>query len=129
MEKLTFDSGIRSYRAGAGVLKFNPSDPNLYARFLQVLEELTALEQELSGAEAKGSAVIGMLQSADGRIKERLSWVFGPGNDLDAVLGGVNLLAMGGNGQRVIANFLGALEPILAQGVRQCAAAEARALQ
>jgi len=129
MEKLTFDSGIRSYRAGAGVLRFNPSDPNLYARFLQVLEELTALEQELSAADAQGSAVLSLLQGADGRIKERLSWVFGPGNDLDAVLGGVNLLAMGSNGQRVIANFLTALEPILAQGVRQCAAAEAKTLQ
>ena len=42
MEKLTFDSGIRSYRAGAGVLRFNPSDPNLYARFLQVLEDEAA---------------------------------------------------------------------------------------
>ena len=51
MEKIQFDSGVRSYRINGGqVLRFNPGDPNLYARFLDSLEELTALEAELTKA-------------------------------------------------------------------------------
>ena len=31
MEKLSFDTGIREYDVnGNGVLRFNPSDPNVY---------------------------------------------------------------------------------------------------
>ena len=36
MEKLRFDNGVKSYRLGScGVLRFNPSDPNLYARLME----------------------------------------------------------------------------------------------
>ena len=37
-------------------------------------------------------------------------------------VGGVNLLAMASNGQRVIGNLLDALQPVLLDGARQCAA-------
>ena len=41
MEKLQFDSGIKEYKInGAGVLRFNPGDPNLYARFLEAGDKL-----------------------------------------------------------------------------------------
>lgn len=128
MEKLTFDSGVRAYRVGGGVLRFNPTDPNLYARFLEALEQLTALEARLTDA-AQGQGVIPALQEADTAVKEILARVFGPGNDLDAVFGGVNLLAVGSNGERLLTNFLAALEPILSQGARQCARAEAQKLR
>ena len=39
MEKLQFDTGVRRYRVGDGVLSFNPTDPNLYSRFLTCLQE------------------------------------------------------------------------------------------
>lgn len=125
MEKLTFDSGIKEYRINEqGVLRFNPSDPNVYARFLQALDQIKALEQELIGkAQAiektvpdTGAAVLRLMQEADKRIKAVLSEVFGEGNDFDRILGGVNLLAVAGNGKRVISNLLEAIQPVITEG-------------
>lgn len=128
MDHLNFDTGLREYRVGSGVLRFNPSDPNLYARFLEALEALTALETELSGAEAAdGTQVLQLLAQADSRAKGILAQVFA-GNDLETVFSGVSLLAVGDNGQRLLTNFMNALEPILREGVRRCAAAEAARL-
>ena len=126
MEKLTFDTGIKSYRVGAGVLKFNPTDPNVYARFLEILDSLSGLEAEL--AQHSGTNAITALAQTDKELKSRLSYVFGSGNDLDAVFSGVSLLAVGANGERLITNFLAAIEPILSEGARACAAAEAAKL-
>lgn len=126
MEKLTFDTGVKSYKVGTGVLKFNPTDPNIYARFLEVLDSLTSVEEALS--KASGADAIAALTAADKAIKEKLSYVFGGDNDLDAVFSGVSLLAVGANGERLITNFLAAIEPILSAGARQCAAAEAAKL-
>lgn len=126
MEKLTFDTGMKTYKVGAGVLKFNPTDPNVYARFLETLDSLAQLEEELT--RHSGQEAITALARADQQIKERLSYVFGPGNDLESVFSGVSLLAVGANGERLITNFLAALEPILSEGARACAAAEAARL-
>ena len=126
MEKLTFDTGVKSYKVGAGVLKFNPTDPNIYARFLEILDSLSSLEEDLS--KVSGADAVTALADADKTIKEKLSYVFGGDNDLQAIFRGVSLLAVGANGQRLITNFLAALEPILSAGARQCAAAEAATL-
>ena len=126
MEKLTFDTGVRTYKVGAGVLKFNPTDPNVYARFLETLDSLADLEKELT--QSSGQEAIAALAHADQQIKARLSYVFGPGNDLETVFSGVSLLAVGTNGERLITNFLAAIEPILSEGARACAAAEAAKL-
>ena len=126
MEKLTFDTGVKSYKVGTGVLKFNPTDPNIYARFLEMLDSLSAMEESLT--RASGKEAIAALADADKHIKEKLSWVFGGDNDLEAVFSGVSLLAVGANGERLITNFLAAIEPILGAGARQCAAAEAAKL-
>ena len=126
MEKLTFDTGVKSYKVGAGVLKFNPTDPNIYARFLETLDSLSQLEAELT--QASGADAIAALAQADKTIKEKLSYVFGGDNDLQAIFSGVSLLAVGANGERLITNFLAAIEPILSAGARQCAAAEAAKL-
>lgn len=126
MEKLTLDTGVKTYKAGAGVLKFNPTDPNVYARFLEILESLSGLEAEL--AQHSGADAITALAQTDKELKSRLSYVFGPGNDLEAVFSGVSLLAVGANGERLITNFLAAIEPILSEGARACAAAEAAKL-
>lgn len=125
MEKLTFDTGVKSYKVGAGVLKFNPTDPNIYARFLETLDSFSALEEALS--QASGADAIAALADADKTIKEKLSYVF-CGNDMEAIFSGVSLLAVGANGERLITNFLGAIEPILSEGARTCAAAEAAKL-
>lgn len=126
MEKLTFDTGRKRYKVGAGVLCFNPTDPNVYARFLEVLDDLSQLEKTLN--DTAGGDAVAALAHGDKTIKEKLSYVFGEGNDLDAVFSGVSLLAVGDNGQRLITNFLAAIEPILSEGARRCAAAEAAKL-
>ena len=118
MEQIQFDSGMVSYRVnGKGVLRFNPADPNLYARFMQLGEKISQMEAQLN--DIQDPAV--QFQQADAGIKELLSWVFGRHNDFDALLGGVSLLAVATNGNRVLDNLLQALEPILASGVRQYA--------
>ena len=40
----------------------------------------------------------------------------------------MNLLAVGGNGQRLLENFLEAIEPVLHAGARRCAQLEAQQL-
>lgn len=123
MENLKLDLGIRSYRLGVGVLRFNPADPNVYQRFLQAARNITALEQELTGSpEVSGEELIALLNRLDSRIKQELSTVFGGDNDLESCLAGVNVLAVGSNGERIITNLFAALEPILTAGARLCAA-------
>ncbi len=133
MEKLKFDSGMRSYRVGEGVLRFNPGDPNVYARFLDAAEKIRSLEQELveqakalTGEDA-GTAVVRLMEQADRKLKTLLNGVFGSHNDFDAMLQGVNLLAVAENGERVITNLFLALEPILVEGAKRCAAQTAQA--
>ena len=118
MEKIQFDSGIREYRInGMGVLRFNPGDPNLYARFMEAADRIGDMEKELAQkAQAEGASVVALLQEADRKMKETLGWVFGPGNDFDKLLSGVNLLAVAANGQRVVTNLFAALEPVLVSG-------------
>jgi len=126
MEKLNFDTGVRAYRLGSGVLRFNPTDPNLYARFLDALDTIAALESELQPQ--TGEEAIRALAEADGRIKGILTGVFGGDNDFSRLLDGVNLLAVGDNGQRLITNLFDALEPVLTAGARRCAQSRAKAL-
>lgn len=127
MEKLQFDTGLKRYKVGSGVLSFNPTDPNLYSRFLDCLRELEALEATLQAQPAAGEALLTCLQEADKTVKAALGRVF-PGNDMEAIFSGVSLLAMGNNGQRVLVNFLGALEPVLRRGALDAARAQAEAL-
>ena len=122
MENINFDTGIREYRVGGGVMAFNPADPNLYARFLDCLSYLEALEAALTGEN-----VLECLHQADTQAKAALSGVF-PGTDWEAVFQGVSLLAVGENGQSVLANFLSALEKVLRAGALAAAKAEAEAL-
>ena len=117
MEQLTIDTGLREYAVnggpehGGGVLRFNPSDPNVYSRFCTLQNQLQELEQQVQAQSPTGTDAIQLLAQADQRAKGLLAEVFGPGNDFDAMLGGTNLLA--------------ALQPILEAGARQCADAKA----
>ena len=124
MKKISFDSGVQSYKLGDGVLRFNPGDPNVYARFMEGAEKLRAVEQELANTPEEP---LSALRSADRQMKEVLNWVFGPGNDFESMLGGVNLLAVAENGERVVTNLFAALEPILVAGAEACAGAAAEA--
>ena len=125
MKKITFDTGLEEILIGGGVLRFNPQDPNLFVRFLDASEKLQKIEAELvekaASYEENGNDAMRLLQDADVRMKQLLSWVFGSGNDFDAILGGVNLLAIASNGERVVTNLFAALEPVMIAGAERCA--------
>lgn len=134
MEQIVFDSGIKEYQINNnGVLRFNPSDPNVYARFYDAEGQIQQIEQDLiakgeklqkeeTGDEAAaGEAKIRLLQEADKKVKELLGQAFGPDNDFDEMLGGVNLMAVALNGERVVTNLMQALLPVIEQGAKKCA--------
>ena len=129
MENITFDSGIRTYKInGSGVLRFNPADPNLYSRFFDAADKLREIEKELEeegknrGEEPlNGEMIVRLMASADKKAKRILADVFDKGNDFDQVFGGVNVLAVAGNGERVITNFIEAIIPIIQEGAESCA--------
>lgn len=129
MEKIVFDSGRKTYEMGGGELSFTPSDPNVYARFMEATEKLVKMEDKLIESAKKtdgsGVAVLKLLTEADKEAKKILAWVFGEHNDFDKILNGVNLLAVGENGERVITNILNALLPIIQEGVEKCAKQQA----
>lgn len=121
MQTIQFDSGIREYRINEnGILRMNPADPNLYDRFLKAMQRISDLEKELApnGENENGAGVVEQMRLADTKLKEILNWIFGPPNNFEEILGGVNLLAVARNGQRVIMNLFSALEPILLEGAQ-----------
>lgn len=126
MEKLTLDTGLRTFKInGGGVLRFNPGDPNVYARFLEAMDKLKEIEKGLAeqvGAleQEDGTGALRLLAQGDQEAKKILAWIFGEENDFDKILGGVNLLAVGANGERVLTNFFVAMEPILVAGAEAC---------
>ncbi len=129
MERLVIDTGIKEYDInGNGVLRFNPSDPNVYARFMDALPELEKMEQEYEARvkklppdadETKASTeLLNATRDIDQNIKRTLATVFGEENDFNKLLGGANLMAVAGNGKRIIANLLEALSPIVQAGAK-----------
>ena len=130
MKRIKLDSGLEELAIGNGILRFNPRDPNLYVRFEQAVQKLEETEKELvEKAPESGMEAAKLLHAADEKMKEILGWVFGPGNDFHAILGGVNLLAVAKNGERVVTNLFAALEPVLLEGARACAREKAASLK
>ena len=132
MEKIKFDSGVKEYRLGCGVLRFHPGDPNLYARFMESGEKMQELEKRLCNKadaleKTDTAGMAQLMRSTDLELKALLGWVFGPENDFDKLLGGVSLLAVAENGRRVITNLLDALKPVLEAGAAACARQQVQA--
>lgn len=140
MQNLTIDTGMQEYLINnRAVLRFNPSDPNLYHRFFAAAPKLDALDAELTEQlkalpaepdDARAERGLALLTDYDHRIKALLTEIFGGENDFDKVLEGVNLAGTGANGKRVAQNLLDALTPILQDGAAQhlqTTAANARA--
>lgn len=134
MEILNFDSGIKEYKInGNGVLRFNPSDPNVYGRFMEAMDKIKAVEAE-SAEKAKaienkegyeaGEAVIRIMCETDKKMKAILNEIFGRGNDFNEILDGVNLMAVASNGNRVVTNLIEAIQPVMESGAKACANSE-----
>lgn len=81
MEQLTIDTGLREYAVnggpehGGGVLRFNPSDPNVYSRFCTLQNQLQELEQQVQAQSPTGTDAIQLLAQADQRAKGLLAEV------------------------------------------------------
>lgn len=134
MEQLIFDSGIKEFQVnGKGVLRFNPSDPNVYGRFMEAMDKIKEVEKKMT-AKAKlvekkqdqdtGEAVIRIMCETDSKMKAILNEIFGHENNFDQLLEGVNLMAVASNGKRVITNLLEVLQPIMEEGAKACADGE-----
>ena len=127
MQKLNFDLGLKEYEIGGGVLRFNPGDPNVYARFAEAGKRLTSVEEMLiskaqaAGEEAPGQVILALMEEADQEVKKLLGWIFGDHNDFNAIFCGVNVMGVSSNGERVITNFIHAVQPILEAGAKRCA--------
>lgn len=130
MQKLFIDDGMKQYQLteGGALLRFNPKDQNLYARFVESVETIKAAEMEMAGklhavdrnAKNAGERTLKILRQTDIRMKNILNQVFGNDNDFDAILRGVNLMAVGDNGKRVIENVMDALLPVMEAGAKAC---------
>lgn len=138
---LTIDTGLKEFSVnGRHTMSFNPSDPSVYNRFMEVMEDISSIEDnyiekmqslaleaetvdlpETVDSEgfktAKNSLLV--MKEADSAVKEKLNYVFGSHNNFDEILDGVNVLAVADNGERVITNLLTALTPILEKGIQK----------
>lgn len=137
MENLNISVGIKRYQLveGGAPLAFNPSDPNVYARYMDALPQIKSVEQEMAekaktvntpDADA-GEKSLRIMRETDSRMKAILNSIFGEGNDFEKILVGVNLMALTENGNRVINNVLDALTPIMSDGAKACVASEVSA--
>lgn len=132
MEKLHLDLGLKEYEINdsGAIFRVNPSDPNLYARFRRAVDNLGKMEREWEEKAKEGgeSDHLTEMELVDKAVKSELGKVF-PGNDFDAIFAGANVMAVASNGERIVANFIDALRPIVEQGAaiyRRNVAAEAR---
>lgn len=136
MEKLNVSVGIKRYQLveGGALLSFNPGDPNVYARFMELVPKIKTVEQEMAGkakaldansADA-GEQTLKIMRETDQRMKEILNQIFGKENNFDEILVGVNLMAVTEGGNRVINNVLDALTPIMNAGAKSCVETEVK---
>lgn len=136
MEKLNISVGIKQYQLvdGGAPLSFNPGDPNVYARYMEIVPKIKAVEQEMAGkakavdsnAPDAGEQALKIMRETDVRMKRLLDQIFGEENDFDKILRGVNLMAVTEKG-RVISNVLDALTPIMNDGAKSCVQSEVSA--
>lgn len=125
MKKLIFDDGIIQLDVnGNGILSFNPSDFNLYDRLMSFAKEVVEIEKEYQLVVDNNDSEIDVIGKElnraaciDAKVKEKLNAVFGGDNDFFKIFNGVNIMAFGANGERVITNFLSAITPFIEKGV------------
>lgn len=129
-DKITFDSGIKQYEInGHSILRFNPSDPNVYKRFKDLLSYITSLEKEIETRTKElknGLDYIDLLAEYDEKVKEKLKYVFGQENDFDTIFNSENIMALASNGEMIITNFLNGIRPIVEKGIKSYAKLEAK---
>ncbi len=118
--KLQFDVGIKEYEVNdSAVLRMNPSDPALYDRFRTLIKKIEALEAEIAKEkEPTADKALDLMTDYDQRVKGYLNDAFGLENDFEQIFSGLNLMALGNNGKRIVANFLEAIKPEIEKGAK-----------
>lgn len=124
---ISIDLGLKSYTIEdaecneVGVIRFNPSDPGLLARWEEASEQMRLLAKE-PVTDAAGIAEL------DKRIKEQMDYAFG--TPVSGVLfQSVSSLAMCANGKMVLENVLSAFEPIIKEAMTGAAKASAQRMR
>lgn len=136
MEKLNISVGIKRYQLveGGALLSFNPGDPNVYARFMELVPKVKEVQHEMAekaktvdvNAADAGEHTVRIMRETDRRMKDILNQIFGKENNFDDILVGVNLMAVTESGNRVIDNVLDALSPIMNEGAKSCVDSEVK---
>ena len=97
--------------------------------FADAVQQMCIRDREMAeegrAAAATGQKALELLEKADRKTKEVLTWVFGEENDFDRLLGGVNLMAVAANGGRVVTNLFAALQPQVQAGAEAFLSARA----
>ena len=137
MEKLNISVGIKRYQLveGGSLLSFNPGDPNVYARYMEMVPKIKSIQKEMTekansvdvDADDAGEKTLQIMRETDTRMKSILNQVFGSENDFERILLGVNLMAVTEGGRRVIDNVLDGLMPIMNEGAKACVETEVQA--
>lgn len=138
MQKITFDTGVQSFEInGSAVLRFNPSDPNVYSRFFEAKDKIEAMGAEYEQAQAEseqtGEAAVrhglDVMRDIDCRTKKLLGEVFGTHNDFEAIFSGTSMFAVGEDGEYIITHLFEALLPVLEAGVEKQVQARTQAVK
>lgn len=140
MEKAFLNFGVESFQLveGGAPLTFAKGDPNLYARFLNAMDEMKAVEAEQAKKandlppcgdtpEEKtehSRLAMNILNETDRKFKDILNRVFGNGNDFDAIMCGLNLMTVNEDGERAIELLVDFLTPKLAEGAKKFTTSE-----
>ncbi len=127
MPTLSFDTGVKEYDVdGRAKLRFNPSDPELYARVLDfvdksdeiemryaALKEVMTGEMDEQGFPVGGVEVVTKIRQLDRELKDTLADIFGHDNDFDAIFDHRSCLAVTDTGRNILNNFFEAIAPII----------------
>lgn len=144
MEKIVLNTGIKEIEVEnergehLGVLRFNPTDPNLVTKFGELYKDLPRITKEYEAAQKAYKEKADALESTlledapgatempqevaelgehiktiDKELKAKFAHVFSVQNDFDAMLEGVNVFAGTDTGGTALENLLEALLPII----------------
>ncbi|MDL2294989.1 hypothetical protein LJC60_10305 [Ruminococcaceae bacterium OttesenSCG-928-D13] len=131
-KSISFDTGAEEYEVndGRASLFFNPADPALFARILELqglvgdfetryaqLEKKITGEVDAQGFPVGADDVVKGMRELDADLKAQLRDVFGPRNDFDAIFDHMSCFAITENGLTVVNNFFEAITPLFDDGV------------
>lgn len=126
MEKIQFDTGVKEFECGGGILRVNFSDYNTYKRLLDMKEYVnnlidkyeTEINNYINGHEKDSMEKqtvysFDIMYKIDKEVKQELEKVFNIDNDFDKIFNGVNVFSINNKGKMIIQDFIEAIVPII----------------